>query len=142
MNNALLISLLTLSVFFAMLFLFISLKLKRSKLYMAKLLLENFKLNEYAEKIQSTKELDSNDIHRENFIKFLSDSREWAFTYIEDVQNGLAKFVEEVDPTINYFDDFSSIQEGNPLNVGMKQISSAYKDLKKFLPSDPEIKNT
>ena len=142
MNNALLISLLTLSVFFAMLCLFISLKLKRSKLYMAKLLLENFKLNEYAEEIQSTKELDSNDIHKENFIKFLSDSREWAFTYIEDVQNGLTKFVEEVDPTINYFDDFSSIQEGNPLNVGMKQISSAYKDLKKFLPSDPEIKNT
>ena len=142
MNNALLISLLTLSVFFAMLCLFISLKLKRSKLYMAKLLLENFKLNEYAEEIQSTKELDSNDIHKENFIKFLSDSREWAFTYIEDVQNGLTKFVEEVDPTINYFDDFSSIQEGNPLNVGMKQISSAYKDLKKFLPSDPEMKNT
>lgn len=142
MNDTLLIFLLTLSIFFAMLCLFISLKLKKSKLYMAKLLLENLELNEYAEKIQSTKELDSNDIHRENFIKFLSDSRDWAFTYIEDVQKGLVKFVEEVDPTINYFDDFSSIQEGNPLSVGMKQISSAYKDLKKFLPNESEIKNT
>lgn len=109
---------------------------------MAKLLIENFELNRYAEKIQSAKELNSNDVHKENFIKFLSDSRDWAFTYIEDVQKGLVKFVEEVDSTINYFDDFSSIQEGNPLNLGMKQISVAYKDLKKFLPSDPETKNS
>ena len=140
MNNALLISLLTLSVFFAMLCLFISLKLKRSKLYMVKLLLENFELNKYAEKIQSTKELDNNDIHRENFIKFLSDSRDWAFTYIEDVQNGLTKFVEEIDPSINYFSDFSTMSEGNPLHNEMKIISNAYKDLKKFLPENVEDK--
>ena len=140
MNNVILIFLLTLSVFFAMLSLYIYLKLKKSKLYMAKLFLENFELNKYAEKIQATKELNDNDIHRENFIKFLSDSRDWAFTYIEDVQNGLTKFVEEVDPTINYFLEFSTIQEGNPLNSGMKKISAAYLDLKKFLPSDPETK--
>lgn len=142
MSNVFLIFLLTLSVSFAMLSLFIYLKLKKSKLYMAKLFLENFELNKYAEKIQATKELDDNDIHRENFIKFLSDSRDWAFTYIEDVQNGLTKFVEEVDPTINYFLEFSTIQEGNPLNNGMKKISVAYLDLKKFLPSDPETKNS
>jgi hypothetical protein len=142
MSNALSISLLILSFSFATLCIFMSLKLKKSKLYMAKLLLENFELNKYAEKIQSTKELDDNDIHRENFIKFLSDSRDWAFTYIEDVQNGLTKFVEEVDPTINYFLEFSTIQEGNPLNNGMKKISVAYLDLKKFLPSDPETKNS
>ena len=142
MNNVILIFLLTLSVSFAMLSLYIYLKLKKSKLYMAKLFLENFELNKYAEKIQATKELNDNDIHRENFIKFLSDSRDWAFTYIEDVQNGLTKFVEEVDPTINYFLEFSTIQEGNPLNSGMKKISVAYLDLKKFLPSDPETKNS
>ena len=123
-----------------MLCLVIFLKLKKSKLYMVKLLLENFELNKYAEKIQSTKELDDNDIHKENFIKFLSDSRDWAFTYIEDVQKGLTKFVEEVDPTINYFIEFSSLQEGNPLNDSMKKISTAYLDLKNFLPSDPETK--
>ena len=142
MSNVFLIFLLTLSVSFAMLSLFIYLKLKKSKLYMAKLFLENFELNRYAEKIQATKELDDNDIHRENFIKFLSDSRDWAFTYIEDVQNGLTKFVEEVDPSINYFSEFSTLSEGHPLHADMKKISVAYLDLKKFLPSDPETKNS
>jgi hypothetical protein len=108
----------------------------------AQLFLENFKLNQQAESVKTNQELTDNDIHRENFIKFLSDSRDWAFTYIEDVQKGLVKFVEEVDPTINYFDEFNSLQEGNPLNDGMKKITTAYKDLKKFLPDESEIKNT
>ena len=70
----------------------------------------------------------------------MSDSRDWAFTYIEDVQNGLTKFVEEIDPSINYFSDFSTMSEGNPLHNEMKIISNAYKDLKKFLPENVEDK--
>ena len=142
MQNGLLIFFIVLSVSFAISYLAVLSKLRKLSLTSAQLFLENFKLNQDAESIKANQELTDNDIHRENFIKFLSDSRDWAFTYIEDVQKGLTKFVEEVDPTISYFDDFSSIQEGNPLNVGMKKISSAYKDLKKFLPSESEIKNT
>lgn len=142
MRTGLLIFFIVLSVSFAISYLSVLSKLRKLSLTSAQLFLENFKLNQQAESTKSNQELTDNDIHRENFIKFLSDSRDWAFTYIEDVQKGLTKFVEEVDPTINYFDDFSSIQEGNPLNVGMKKISTAYKDLKKFLPNESEIKNT
>ena len=142
MKTGLLIFFIVLSVSFAISYLSVLSKLKKLSLTSAQLFLENFQLNQDAESIKANKELTDNDIHRENFIKFLSDSRDWAFTYIEDVQKGLVKFVEEVDPTINYFDDFSSIQEGNPLNTGMKKISIAYKDLKKFLPNESEIKNT
>lgn len=142
MRTGLLIFFIVLSVSFAISYLSVLSKLKKLSLTTAQLFLENFQLNQHAESIKANKELTDNDIHRENFIKFLSDSRDWAFTYIEDVQKGLVKFVEEVDPTISYFDDFSSIQEGNPLNIGMKKISTAYKDLKKFLPNESEIKNT
>jgi hypothetical protein len=142
MRTGLLIFFIVLSVSFAISYLSVLSKLRKLSLTSAQLFLENFKLNQQAESTKSNQELTDNDIHRENFIKFLSDSRDWAFTYIEDVQKGLTKFVEEVDPTISYFDDFSSIQEGNPLNVGMKKISTAYKDLKKFLPNESEIKNT
>lgn len=142
MRTGLLIFFIILSVSFAISYLSALSKLRKLSLTSAQLFLENFKLNQQAESTKSNQELTDNDIHRENFIKFLSDSRDWAFTYIEDVQKGLTKFVEEVDPTISYFDDFSSIQEGNPLNVGMKKISTAYKDLKKFLPNESEIKNT
>ena len=142
MQNILLIFFILLSVSFAISYLAILNKLKRLSLTSAQLFLENFKLNQDAESIKANQELTDNDIHRENFIKFLSDSRDWAFTYIEDVQKGLTKFVEEVDPTINHFLEFGSLQEGNPLSSSMKNISTAYVDLKKFLPNESEIKNT
>ena len=142
MRTGLLIFFIFLSMSFAISYLTVLSKLKRLSLTSAQLFLENFKLNQQAESVKTNQELTDNDIHRENFIKFLSDSRDWAFTYIEDVQKGLVKFVEEVDSTISYFDEFSSIQEGNPLNISMKKISTAYKDLKKFLPNESEIKNT
>ncbi len=111
MKTGLLIFFIVLSVSFAISYLTVSYKLRSLSLTSAQLFLENFKLNQQAESVKTNQELTDNDIHRENFIKFLSDSRDWAFTYIEDVQKGLVKFVEEVDPTINYFDEFNSLQD-------------------------------
>ena len=140
MKDAILIFFIVLSVSFAISYMAVLYQLRNLKMSFAKVFLENVTLTEYADKVKSLKELSENDVHRENFIKFLSDSRDWAFTYIEDVQNGLTKFVEEIDPSINYFSDFSTLSEGNPLHNQMKIISSAYEDLKKFLPENVEDK--
>ncbi len=140
MKDAILIFSIVLSVSFAVSYMAVLYQLKNLKLSFAKVFLENITLIDNAEKLQSSRELSENDIHRENFIKFLSDSRDWAFTYIEDVQNGLNKFVEEISPSINYFSDFSTLSEGQPLHNEMKIISNAYKDLKKFLPENVEDK--
>jgi hypothetical protein len=142
MKDIVLIFFIVLSILFAISYLAVLSKLKKLSLTSAQLFLENFKLNQNAESIKASQELTDNDIHRENFIKFLSDSRDWAFTYIEDVQKGLTKFVEEVDPSINYFLEFSTISEGHPLHNDMKKISTAYQDLKIFLPNESEINNT
>ena len=76
-----------------------------------------------------------NDVHKESFIKFLSDSRDWAYQYIETVQSGLNKFVSDVDADISYFDEYGeTLSMGRPDFAAMKNISSAYKDLKKMLP--------
>ena len=76
-----------------------------------------------------------NDVHKESFIKFLSDSRDWAYQYIETVQAGLTKFVSDVDADISYFDEYGeTLSMGRPDFAAMKNISSAYKDLKKMLP--------
>jgi hypothetical protein len=72
--------------------------------------------------------------HQENFIKFLSDSRDWAYIYIEDVQSGLLKFVSEIEPEIAYFDEYGLVGDAYPHYHSMKKISKEYKDLKKFLP--------
>ena len=78
------------------------------------------------------------DIHKENFIKFLSDSREWAFGYIEEVQKGLKKFIEEVEPQLEYYNQYGSVVEGMipPHDFALKKISKEFDDLKKLLPED------
>lgn len=76
------------------------------------------------------------DVHKENFIKFLSDSRDWAYLYIEDVQNGLSKFINDIDPEIAYFDEYGIASSAYPHYHSMKKISLAYKDLKKLLPEE------
>lgn len=76
------------------------------------------------------------DIHKENFIKFLSDSRDWAFDYIEEVQKGLQDFIKNVEPSVNHFDEFGIITEGTPHQKDMKIISDNFKKLKKLLPEE------
>lgn len=88
----------------------------------------------------STKKEDSDsDVHKENFIKFLSDSRDWAYLYIEDVQKGLSKFVDEIEPEIAYFDEYGVVGEAYPHYHSMKKISQEYKELRKLLPEDDVI---
>lgn len=81
-----------------------------------------------------TKKDDDSDVHKENFIKFLSDSRDVAYEYIEDVQNRLSQFVDAVEPEISYFDEYGLVGEAYPHYHSMKKISQAYKELKTLLP--------
>ena len=86
--------------------------------------------------ISSVKNKESdNDVHKENFIKFLSDSRDWAYEYIETVQSGLNKFVSDVDADISHFDEYGDVLSmSRPDYNAMKNISNSYKELKKLLP--------
>jgi hypothetical protein len=132
----------TLSVCFAGSYILVlkqSIKLKRD---VSKLFIEKTLLQEYVDLSKSTKTKEDSDdsIHKENFIKFLSDSRLWAFEYIENVQKGLTKFVNDVDADISYFDEYGeALSMSRPDYPSMKNISKAYKELKTLLPED-EIK--
>ena len=83
----------------------------------------------------SNNKLDS-DVHQESFIKFLSDSRDSAFEYIEEVQAGITKFVDDVDPEISYFKEYGDIMAMSPNYNSMKKITNAYEDLIKLLPKE------
>lgn len=93
--------------------------------------------NTLSESIQN-KSSNDEDIHKENFIKFLSDSRDWAFDYIDDVQAGLKKFIDEVEPHIKYYNDYGIVIEGMfpPHDLAFKTISKEFDELKKFLPEE------
>jgi len=80
-----------------------------------------------------------NNVHQESFIKFLSDSRDSAFNYIEEVQSGISRFVEQVDPEISYFKEYGDIMAMSPNYNSMSKIAIAYEDLVKLLPKE-EVK--
>lgn len=86
--------------------------------------------------LQSPISKEDQDVHKENFIKFLSDSRDWAFEYIEDVQKQLENFIRDIEPEIMYFDEYGVVGDAYPHYHSMKKISAAYKDLKKLLPEE------
>jgi hypothetical protein len=133
-NSILLISLSTLCVSFAIAYSITLKKLARLTQECAKLFIDNRALEEFITANNVEFKNDS-DIHKENFIKFLSDSRDWAFGYIEEVQVGLSKFVGDIDSYIDYFDKYGdTISVERPDYAAMVQISKSYKELKKLLP--------
>lgn len=76
-------------------------------------------------------------VHKENFIKFLSDSRDWAYKYIEDVQSGLNNFIINIEPEIKYFKEFGGVLGTTAPNYySMKKITEEYEKLKLLLPMD------
>jgi hypothetical protein len=98
MKDIIIIALATLASCFAISYTFLFIKVIKLKKSLSKLFIEKTLLQEY---IDSTKSIIDeknfeDSVHKENFIKFLSDSRDWAYKYIEDVQEGLIKFVNDV----------------------------------------------
>jgi translation elongation factor EF-Ts len=142
MKDIIIVVFATLSFCFAISYVLVlrqSIKLKRD---VSKLFIEKTLLQEYVDLTKSTKIKEESDdsIHKENFIKFLSDSRLWAFEYIENVQKGLTKFVNDVDADVSHFDEYGeALSMSRPDYPSMKNISKAYKELKTLLPED-EIK--
>ena len=106
--------------------------------YAYKMSLQNIELKEVILK-QYTNLNTDNRVAEESFLKFISESRDWAFQYIEEVQGGLKEFVSKVDPVIAYFDRFGDILSNQrPDYESMKTISAAYKDLIKVLPVEED----
>jgi alpha-L-fucosidase len=125
------------SVSFAMAYFSVLKRLEVITKAFAQLVVLNSTIQEAFEaNIQSPVSKENQDIHKENFIKFLSDSRDWAFEYIEDVQTQLETFVRDVEPEIMYFDEYGLVGDAYPHYHSMKKISAAYKDLKKLLPEE------
>lgn len=107
---------------------------KRVLKAVTKLTLDNFILKAELEKAQQAAQ-DKDIEQTDGFLKFVSDSRDWAFKYIEDVQEGLKKFTNTVGPTIKYLNTYGTTVE-TPHDQSLKIISDAFKELETLLPQD------
>jgi hypothetical protein len=92
---------------------------------------------EELQKELSTKELSETD----GFVKFISQSRDWAFEYIEEVQKVLAEFDEKVAPELQWSNTFGQVLGDSAHTVVLKRISEAYDKLKSVLPENTETPN-
>jgi hypothetical protein len=133
------VSLLVASVVFLLSHIYTLNKLVVSKKVASKLYVDNFALEQYIKLLQDSKSNNTDqEVHKENFLKFLSDSRDWAFAYIEEVQTGLTEFIEDVKPEIEYFREYGDIISMQPNYHSMKKISESYDKLIKLLPKEEE----
>jgi len=71
-------------------------KLKKSNLLLAELFIKNRALEELNSQANSGINMSDDTLHKENFIKFLSDSRDWAFEYIEKSQETIKEVSDEL----------------------------------------------
>jgi hypothetical protein len=76
----------------------------------------------------------------QEYSNFLINSRDQAYSYIETVQDGVAKFVSEIEPEINYFKEYGDIGSMAPNYHSMKKIVKEYEQLKMLLPIEEDKK--
>ena len=140
MDNIIIAVLGTLTLSFAIAYLSVLHRLSRLTQDFTKLFISHESLQDFVKKNNFNSKSDE-DVHKESFIKFLSDSRDWAFGYIEDVQKGLEKFISYAEPEINHFNENVDISKGTEYYSFMKKFSKEYKELKKLMPTDTITKD-
>jgi hypothetical protein len=124
------------SLFALLVAMFVKSKINNFKLVQINLQLAIEKAELFKKLEQSlNKESDVPITQTEGFVNFISQSRDWAFDYIETVQVGIDNFVRDAGPSIEYFDKYGDVI-WTPLTEGMEKISAAYKDLKVLIPED------
>jgi hypothetical protein len=78
----------------------------------------------------------------EGFLKFISESRDWAFDYIEKVQEALNEFRNKVEPKLKYANTYGTLAGKTAHLSVIEEITLAYLDLKKIMPEDDPKQET
>jgi hypothetical protein len=81
-----------------------------------------------------TKNSDQND----GFLKFVSDSREAAFKYIEEVQAAINEFDERVGPVVNHYKKTGKVLERKPSEL-VRELTEAYDKLMVSMPKEDNV---
>jgi hypothetical protein len=110
-----------------------------SEAYMQQLA-DNFLLQKEVERLYQeaeNKKLQETD----GFVKFISQSRDWAFQYIEEVQKALAEFDDEVAAQLQWATTYGRLSGDTVHTNTVNIVSEAYKKLKAVLPENTETPN-
>ena len=135
MNNIISIIAFTLAGSFAFAYLFSLIKLNKINKSFTKLIISHKSLQQFIDS-NNIEFKNEDDIHKENFIKFLSDSRDWSFSYIEDVQTKINKMIIDLKPDVEYFEKFGLLYDEHPSHQMLTNFVKSYKELQDLLPKE------
>jgi len=135
MNNIISIIAFTLAGSFAFAYLFSLIKINKINKSFTKLIISHKSLQQFIDS-NNIEFKNEDDIHKENFIKFLSDSRDWSFSYIEDVQTKINKMIIDLKPDVEYFEKFGLLYDEHPSHQMLTNFVKSYKELQDLLPKE------
>lgn len=100
---------------------------------------QNILLTKLAEELKKKEEVSVEKT--DGFLKFISESRDLAFVYIEAIQEALVKFKNEVGPEIDYMLTYGTVTGDSLQSKSFLKIEKAYKELiKETLPTEKQDK--
>jgi hypothetical protein len=132
-------------IFVPFIIVFVALLMTASKLYVEnknnKVLLEKA-LIEKAYVIEqlsaALQEMENNKLEKDDsFVKFLSTSRDWAYGYIEKVQEALLKFDKDLSKSFAWHEKFGKVNGTSPATDALDKVIESYKSLKELMPEQP-----
>lgn len=86
---------------------------------------------------EAFKEIQAKDVEEsDGFLKFISESRDWAFQYIEEVQAALKAFDSAITPKLEYALKYGSMESNSVNKQLLLEINEEYLKLKQMLPND------
>lgn len=135
MNSIISIIAFTLAGSFALAYLFSLIKINKINKSFTKLIISHKSLQQFIDS-NNIEFKNEDDIHKENFIKFLSDSRDWSFSYIEDVQTKINKMIIDLKPDVEYFEKFGLLYDEHPSHQMLTNFVKSYKELQDLLPKE------
>jgi hypothetical protein len=100
---------------------------------------QNILMTKLAEELKKKEEVSVEKT--DGFLKFISESRELAFEYIEAIQEALVKFKDKVGPEIEYMLTYGTVIGDSLQSKSFLKIEKAYKELiKETLPAEKQGK--
>jgi len=79
-----------------------------------------------------------NSNQNDGFLKFVSDSREAAFKYIEEVQAAINEFDSKVGPAVKYYKETGKMLDRRPSEL-VRELSEAYDKLMASMPKEDDV---
>lgn len=82
---------------------------------------------------------DSSNVEKtDGFLKFISDSRDAAFKYIEEVQSAINEFVSRIGPIVKHYKETGRVLERKPSEL-VKELAQAYDKLVDSMPKEDHV---